>query len=653
MGLFAGCLDGALALRRLAPAHSFSAWHVLGGISLAVVMHAAAALGLLFFAFPFTQPALRGQGFLQRVQAQLALCMGLGAGAWLYWFSRPFLFSGLSALSPQRLSVAAVCVLTGVALLFPIRWVLVRLGRRLLAPLAAAAALLSAVGLIYWISAAGRPDRRGSWNERNRDCPNVLLFVVDALRADYLGCYGDERTKTPVIDALAERGVLFENAFVQAPYTWTSFGSILTGKYPRRHGLVKMQAGVRMSPNVTLPVHLKSARRRDGQTLRPEDFLSATFMTGTLSHGTGLMQGFDVYFEAMAGHELVDLSRPWSVFRSELLLFKFKNKLAQRLDRELVASEASRWLRGREQRRFMAMVHYFSTHTPYDPPARYRDMYVQPDYEGPIHAFYASSRQAIERGEYTPTEADREQIANLYRAGVTQADAMIGRVLEELERSGELEETLVIVTSDHGEELGDHGLWEHNFMYQTNLRVPLVLTLPRALPQGLRIDALVESIDILPSVCSLLGLELPQDEGAAERGFVDGHDLLPLIRGELEALREYSFSENGRYLSVQDRNHKLVVEAKDLGAESWSELLEKATSTPELYHLAADPLELDNAALRDPEAAQRLYLALKEWDERMPIPRHEVVPSHRDHEADLLRELGYADGIGRGTNQDP
>jgi arylsulfatase A-like enzyme len=655
-GLVFGLLDGVVALVRTAPGGLVTSLGCLAG---AVVFYGIAGAGILLLLAPLAHPWLKDRDLEGRLYGVFGLAVGIGLFCELYWWTRVWLFYGIPATDPRRLAAAAVLLLLGLGLGL-------LAGRRARAlPFGARAAMSYAVpllwigGVAFLYASHGQAARAGKPTARTASLPNVLLFVVDALRADALGCYGNERIRTPVIDGLAERGVVFENAFVQAPFTWTSFGSFLTGKYPRRHGLVLMKAGARMAPNVTLPWHLKSARFASSEEhLEPTDFASATFMTGTLSQGSGLMRGFDAYYEAMAGHELVNTASPWSVFRSELLLFLFKNKLGQRFDDAPVATQARAWLLEHRARRFLSMVHFYSTHTPYDPPRRFREMYVDPDYDGPVHAFYAKHRQAIERGDAVPTEADVRRIRDLYAAGVTQADAMIGEVLEALAEGGVLENTIVIVTADHGEELGDHGLWEHNFMYQTNLRVPLVMALPeryRVAP-GTRVEALVESVDLLPTLCDLLGLAVPHEEGAGdergrEYGRVDGVSLLPLMRGEVESVKEFSFAENGRFLSIQDREWKLIVRPEALEPEAWTAALE-AGERPRLFHLAQDPDEHANVFGEHPGPVERLLAALREWDAGMPIPRHEVVESDRDVEH-RLHELGYVEGVGQGVPDSP
>jgi arylsulfatase A-like enzyme len=640
-GLFWGLGDG-IAAGRGAGTTGLLTW--AGCLSASVVVHSAVATAATVLAAPLAHPRLRGRSGGERFRWLLGLALGLALFLDAYWWSRPYVLWGVPATDPRRLAAAAGMLALGM--------LAGGLAARVLAPLARSR-LAWGIAVAAWVGglaylAASRPSasQRGAITETNRAMPNVLLFVVDALRADVLGCYGNQRVRTPVIDGLARRGVVFERAIAQAPYTWTSFGSILTGKYPRRHGLLKMAPGVRMPENVTLAAHLK----------QEAGYTGATLMTGTLSHGSGLMAGFDAYYEALVGHPLVDTARPWSVFWSELVVAHVWTKLEQRRDPSSVATQAVRWLGDNAERRFVAMVHYYSTHTPYDPPERYRGMYLDPAYDGPIRAFYAGYREQIEAGEYAPTPADVAQIQNLYYAGVTWADDMIGAVLSELERRGVLDDTLVIVTSDHGEELGDHGLWEHNFMYQTNLRIPLVMSWPGRLPEGARVSALVESIDILPTVCELAGLEPPHDpELPADAGRVDGKSLVALARGEAAAVKEFAFSENGRYLSIQDPSWKLVVPADALDSERWTAMRAGEGERAQLYHLAEDPLELENAFDEHPGEAERLVAELRRWSESLPRGREVFVPSDRDRDFEQrLRELGYTgDGIGHARPAPP
>ncbi len=626
---------------------------LLGCIAASTLAYATIACALLLVVALVAHPLLRGRAMERRER----FFLGLGLGGWLgvefYWWSRPFLFSGLSSTDPKRLAATLACVilggLSGFALARIAQRRFTRAGSRLRFALRAGFVATLVGGALFVYIDSRRSHVIGRVNERTRDRANVLVFIVDALRQDELGCYGSERVQTPNIDRLAREGVLFENAFAQAPFTWSSFGSFLTGKYPRRHGLVKMAFDVRMAPNVTLASWLKQAKRLEGGQLSSEDYLNAAFLTGTVSHGSGLVQGFDAYFEALLGHPLVDVHSQWSRLRSMLLPWLVASKLDQRFDSRVVASQAARWLDAHASDRWCALVHYYSTHTPYDPEEEYRRMYVDPAYSGPVSEFRAEHRQAIESGaELTPADAD--QIRNLYHGGVSMADSMIGDVIAELEKQGILDQTIVVVTSDHGEELGDHGLWEHNFMYETNLRIPFVIRYPARLPAGGRVEAAVDSIDLLPTLCDLLRLEVPHD-ALDVYGIVDGKSLLPLVRGEVDHQRAYTFAENGPYLSIQGGGWKLIVRREGLEQDGWEKLVSGEIGQSQLFDLVNDPAEHSNLFPHETERAHALYIDLLEWSSSMPIPVFTVEESARDYENQaLIKQLGYAGGVGAGTD---
>lgn len=619
----------------------------LGNIAATASIYGVVSVLLGLFAGFAAHPLLRRQSAPVRARSLFGAALGLWLALALWWWTRPVVFAGFSALHPLRL-LALTGILVGGQL---VGFVIARSSARLPSGLRRAAPVGALVCIVFggWhlmTDAPGKPNL-GQPTERTEDMPNVLLFVVDALRADVIQ---RSDVHTPVLDGLARRGVLFENAMVQAPFTWTSFGSLLTGKYPRRHGLVKMEAGVRMRPNVTFPYYLDGAQRRDGIKLQEEDYVSAAFMTGTLSHGSGLLRGFDVYCEALVGHGLVDVHSSWSRFKSQLLPWLFQSKLQQRVDRELVASTAIDWFATGPTQRFMSMVHFYSTHTPYDPIEPYRSRYVDPAYDGPFQSFDASQRIAIEDGLFDPTPADLRQIKDLYHGGVTMADAMIGRVLDELKRQGRLDNTIVIVTSDHGEELGEHGLWEHNFMYQTNLRIPLIIAWPDGgLSEGQRVSALVESVDVFPTLCDLMQIELPVDHGDP-REAIDGVSLVPLMRNEVQAVKRYSYAENGRYVSIQDLEHKLIVRWELHEDGAWENMLaDPLIERPRYFDLTADPGEFQNLFDERIEPATELFKALRAWNATMPIAQHELVESARDQRNEnLMRGLGYSGGVGQG-----
>src|SRR5262245_10973435 len=259
-GLLFGLADGVVAARYgpdLSPGELVMC--LAAAVLVYLALHAGAGLVLSAAAHPF----VRRRPFERRLALVLGLLLAGGLFAELYWWTRPFVFYGRPALSPERLAAAAGMALVALAAGLLLGRAAARLPRAFHRSLAAAGVLAAALGAVTMVQSwrALNASSRGELNARNRELPNVLLFVVDALRADALQPYGHPRVKTPHAERLAERGVLFENAFVQAPFTWSSFGSLLTGKYPRRHGLVVMDPSRQMEreQNSTLAWHLKHA----------------------------------------------------------------------------------------------------------------------------------------------------------------------------------------------------------------------------------------------------------------------------------------------------------------------------------------------------------------------------------------------------------
>jgi arylsulfatase A-like enzyme len=300
------------------------------------------------------------------------------------------------------------------------------------------------------------------------------------------------------------------------------------------------------------------------------------------------------------------------------------------------------------------MEHLYSTHKPYDPPVDLRQQYLDPAYKGPIQAFYSVQREAIESGRYAPTPEDVQRIRDLYYAGVAHADRMIGELVESLRAKGVLDSTLVIVTSDHGESLGEDGLWEHDHMVQTNLRIPLVMRWPQGLPTGKRVAGLTESIDLLPTICELALMRLPVEESEVRAfGEIDGRSLMPLVRGEATSVREHSFAENAYFQAVQDGRHKLLVDAR-----AWQEptlvaaRAVKERFLPRCYDLQLDPEERSNVLEAHPQQAEALFQALRRWNEGLPVRRMEE--SHRDLEMKArFQLLGYTGGDEQAPHQAP
>ena len=680
-------LDGALELGSFSTARGLSllvAWTVgfthycWGGMAV------GALAGLL------AHPLLRRHSMVGRYERLLGGLLGLWGGLLAIWWARQLVLTGAPFLHPGRLALAGGLLLLGQLAGRSVGWFRRRTPRALRLLSVGAVLVLPLVGALLQRSLSAESER-GRLNERNRDLPNVLVVVVDALRHDMFGFRGDPTLQTPHLDALASESAVFTAARAQAPFTWTSFGSLLTGKLPRRHGLIMMKPGVQMGRNATLAVLLQGHERADGRRLEEGDFATAAFMTGTVSQGSGLLQGIDRYTEALVGHGLVDLHDPWSEFRSRLVPWLFGSKAAQHGGSSYVVDRTIDWLREHRGRRFMGLVHLYSTHTDYtclelcDPESpAYQPSGVNTD-----------QLKRIMRGEEELTSEKARFIRDAYRGGIVRADRDIGLLVAELEESGLLDDTILVVTSDHGESLGEHGLWEHNWMVEENLRIPLLIRDPtRRLPPGEH-GVRVDQIDLVPTLLDLLrlaplesaddlaraGLD-PRSEDADVRdrvwAAVDGRSLVPVVEGDLAEARPWSSSLNGPFQAVTDGRWKLVVasqrvpgrvEAEDgfrcdlvEGAHEscsllhedhwagwWRRSLEDRTRdalTVRLFDLEIDPAERVNLALLAgaEERAAAAHAALRALDARMPLRADVIERSPLDAELDLFERLGYGGG---------
>jgi arylsulfatase len=548
----------------------------------------------------------------------------------LFWWSRfVFVFAYSERFySPKRLALSFVLAIVAVgAATWLVRKLLAapRLSAR---KRTVALALVAALGVGFLLrermilaDVPQRADAQGRYN--------VVFVIVDTLRADRLGCYGYSRPTSPRIDKIAAESVLFERAIVQAPYTWTSFGSFFTGKYPRKHGLLKMDPTLFFEPKQNLTIQ---------RILRDRGYRTSAFLTGMLSNASGLLDGFETYLESTVARDVVHRRSVWTLFRSELVLRMIFTKVRQALDPSYVADEAVDWIDDNRDARFFTLVHLYSTHTPYDPPKQH-DIF-SPDYRGNLHRFTNHHTALIHSGQWQPTPQDVQRINDLYDGGVHHADAMIGGIYEVLMRRGLLEDTVLVISSDHGEELGERGLYEHNWMYNTNQRVPFVVRAPDSFERdlgvaprtarGVRVDVPIESVDFLPTMLEVLGIPLPPNLLPPSPEAVDGESLLPWFLGARPKQDDFVFCENTIYLSVQNRDWKLVKTYQ-----------RDPKDPPRLYDLRNDPGEFVNRYESEPEARAMLEAAWDEFDRKLPPippPKEGAVNSAlMDH----LREHGY------------
>ena len=388
--------------------------------------------------------------------------------------------------------------------------------------------------------------------------PNVLLYVVDTLRADSLGAYGNRTITTPAIDRFAREGVVFENAVAQSSWTRPSIASMLTGLHPAVHGAENRDEPVAAS----VPLLAERFRERG--------YATAAFTTNpNVGSFYGFARGFDEFYE------LYERTAPGFVRSTELVTTS-----------DVVTQQVSDWI-DRANKPFFLFVLTIDPHAPYTPPAEF-DRYGDPQVAVSAEDFDRSRKEPI--GEHAMA-----RIRSLYAGEVSFNDRSFGALLTHLERKKLTETTVVALTSDHGEEFWEHGRRGHGHeLFEESIRVPLIIRGPARVTAGRRIAAPVAaSVDLAPTLLELAGI--PPTSGMNGRSlFAESapdpviHSRLRLGERELEAVRRFPW--------------KLVL---DIGAGRGS-----------LFDLSHDPSERADVSMREKAVGAELAADL---DRRLAV----------------------------------
>ncbi len=315
--------------------------------------------------------------------------------------------------------------------------------------------------------------------------PNVVLIVIDTCRADRLSCYGYSKKTTPNIDALAREGILYERAYATDFWTLPSHASLFTGLYPT-------QAGATSETN-----HLPPSNTTLAEILKKAGYDTAAFVCNAwISMERGFDQGFDEYLEMWRSVNKAQVPRrhgwaEWATIQ----------KTTEWLDR-----------RKKGQKPFFMFINLNCVHMPYRPPEPHLSRFVKPESgysndEVSRMANIAGMWQYL-AGELKLSKRDLRILGELYDGEVEFADYCIGEITQRLEKLGIIDNTVLIVTSDHGENLGEHGLIDHLLsMHETTLRIPLVIRYPKRFKAGVRNTDLVSLIDIAPTILDVCNIK--------------------------------------------------------------------------------------------------------------------------------------------------
>ncbi len=410
--------------------------------------------------------------------------------------------------------------------------------------------------------------------------PNVLIYLIDTLRADHLGVYGYPRPTSPEIDRFAADGVLFENAQAQSSWTRPTVVSLLTGLRPRAHGVNRRQDAV--------PAGIDTL----AELLAADGYQTAGFVTnGNAGPNFGLDQGFEQFRHLLESADTRERHR----LSDHLNLWLFD------------------WLENQrsEDRPFFLYAHASDPHAPYTPPEPFRRRFA-PGVDPAIGDL--ENVRAVFQGGRPPGETTRQDLVDLYDAEIAFNDHHFGRLIERLKELGLYESTLIILVADHGEEFLDHGGWEHGItLYGEQLHVPLILKLPGGRFAGTRIAATVGQVDVVPTILELLSIAPPPA--------LDGTNLLAAAAGlgaeglGAEGLGAEAGTGNRAslaYLALAERDLRSV------NRRCWKLILDQSPSPRgqplELYRLDADRGETADLGAERPFERELLSQILRRWE---------------------------------------
>jgi arylsulfatase A-like enzyme len=579
--------------------------------------------GALFVAYGVAAVALLGVArLLSRRRAEGLAAAGFACLVVLPWLN----FSLLPRFGRARSLLGNAAALVLIALLVP-------LASRLRRTLAGATVLL-ALGVNLWpaVGGSGRGGERGTAGHAVLPF-NVMVVLIDTLRADHLGAYGYDRPTSPNFDALAPESVLFDRTTAQAAWTKPSVASLMTGVFVHKHGVISSRDALG-TDRATLA---EAMRRRGYRTvafssnpwITPEfrfdrgfdQFESGRAMGAQLTNLYKLLRRAD---RALAAHGVAANLSGWAFWGTSANLSNSER------DR-LLADAAVEWIEAQHDDPFFLYVHLIGPHDPYDPPADYVRRFRGPQWDGHVDRKVPPARvQTIFDHAAPLPEPERAALVAQYDAAIAYADTQLGRLVDALRRSGQLDHTLLVVTADHGEEFYEHQNWRHgNQLYNEVVHVPLAFHLPGRLAPTHRQD-LSMLVDIFPTVVDLV------DQSPVEKG-LDGRALFAASSpGTPTAFAEHWWFEGGTYVSRMVRQGDLKLQ------ETHDEA--RGQERSELFDLAGDTLEqrnlLENRSAVSENEMGELQGLLARFGDKVSVASAVAVDVDQSTK-ERLRQLGY------------
>lgn len=490
--------------------------------------------------------------------------------------------------------------------------------------------------------------------KKGKEFPNIILIVIDALRARNLGCYGGDLMASPNIDKLAGEGIRFANCFSCWNTTDQSLTSIFSGRYPRTHGIV--HHGDKIKPedkkayaelNTTL---LAELLRENGFKTYAVDWMGRWFKSGFDFYGyerdKNIWQKFFyivftlpyIHLKYMAAN--ISLLRIYSKIRKTSVTsiwkglkgvwntFRFTFELARVQDAGIITRLAKKLIEEAAGNPFFLFLHYWDTHTPYHCPRKHMPRDKSP-------------RNAV------------DSITSKYKGAVNYVDRCIGDLVETLRNRQIMEDTLIIITSDHGESLTEHDMFfDHHGLYDVTTHVPLILHNSKIFAQPRKIRGLIQHVDLVPTICDYLGID-------GKDLACDGKSMKPLISGEDIRIRDSVYFEESyvqRKIGLRNKTHKYICAPDGIGMCNYCQKVHGGVE--ELYDLVKDPQEMNNIAWENKAKAAAMREELEQVMQKLEAKKQRLLENNHRIKKDpnnledqeeqkkikrKLRSLGYMD----------
>ncbi|MDY6853851.1 MAG: sulfatase [Thermodesulfobacteriota bacterium] len=462
--------------------------------------------------------------------------------------------------------------------------------------------------------------------------PNILFISIDTLRADHVSIYNEiEKETSPNIDRIAQKGYVFKRAYTPSSWTLPAHASMMTGLFPSSH-----QADRSLHQTMSWPVDpLPYSALTLAEILRDNGYRTAGIISNPFVSSTfGMHQGFEFFddqvdlFEDIRYLSLKDYSILFKILEIFNIIDKDDYDGEQRVIE--VNKRALDWFQKHrdDSAPFFLFLHYNEPHFTYEPPWPYNKS------KSGMQLDYFTDIELLNEGQFSLSSYGLNDLTALYDGEISYLDHHLGIFFKKLKQWNLLDNTLVIITSDHGESFNEHEIWQHgNSLYEEQIRVPLIIQHPKLVPSSIfDNDNIAQLVDLMPTILDILQIQIP--------AHIQGRSLLPIFQGKPELSFNLAFAEIRADINWKAQNPRYGDAIKAVLNKEWK-YISYDNGREELYNLELDPQEKNNLFSAEIIKAKEMRELLNAWS-------HAVSPEKRDKKGKIdggrleqLRSLGY------------